>query len=361
MTAVAPIDSASSGRPMTEDDKYAAILRRDRACDGLFVYSVRTTGVFCRPSCAARPARRENVAFHATTADAECAGFRACKRCRPTEPDQHARQVAAVARACRVLDDSEETVPLAELAASVGMSPFHFHRMFKQVTGVTPNAFAASLQAERMKAGLGQADTVTQAIYEAGYSAPSRFYEAASARLGMTPTAWRRGGAGSRIRFAVGQCSLGAILVAATEKGVCAIELGDDPDALVRGLQDRFPRAELIGADAAFEQTVAAVIGLVETPRAGTALPLDIGGTAFQQRVWQALQAIPVGTTLSYTELAARIGAPGSARAVARACATNVLAVAIPCHRVVRADGDLAGYRWGIARKRSLLAREAGQ
>jgi AraC family transcriptional regulator of adaptative response/methylated-DNA-[protein]-cysteine methyltransferase len=345
--------------PMTDDEKYAALLRRDPACDGAFFYSVRTTGVFCRPNCAARPPKRENVAFHASPADAERAGFRPCKRCRPDGPDLAARHAQAVARACRAIEEAQDTRTLAELAAAAGLSAFHFHRVFKQVTGVTPRAFAAARRAARLKDELRQGGTVTRAIYEAGYNASSRFYETAPGRLGMTPTAWRQGGAGTRIRFALGQCSLGAVLVAATDRGVCSIELGDDPDALLRGLQDRFPNAELIGADAAFERTVAAVVGLVEAPRLGANLPLDIGGTAFQQRVWQALRAIPAGTTASYAQVARSLGAPGSARAVARACATNVLAVAIPCHRVVRGDGSLSGYRWGVERKRALLAREA--
>lgn len=354
MNALTRID-----RPMTDDEKYAALLRRDPACDGAFFYSVRTTGVFCRPSCAARPPKRENVAFHASPAEAERAGFRPCKRCRPDGPDLGARHAQAVTRACRVIEEAQDTPTLANLAAAAGLSAFHFHRVFKQVTGVTPRAFAATRRAARLKDELHRGGTVTRAIYEAGYNASSRFYETAPGRLGMTPTAWRQGGAGTRIRFALGQCSLGAILVAATDRGVCSIELGDDPDALLRGLQDRFPNAELIGADAAFERTVAEVVGLVEVPRLGTNLPLDIGGTAFQQRVWQALRAIPAGTTASYAQVARSLGAPGSARAVARACATNVLAVAIPCHRVVRGDGSLSGYRWGVERKRALLAREA--
>ncbi len=354
MNALTRID-----RPMTDDEKYVALLRRDPASDGAFFYSVRTTGVFCRPSCAARPPKRENVAFHASPAEAARAGFRPCKRCRPDGQDLAARHAQAVTRACRAIEEAQDTPTLTDLAAAAGLSTFHFHRVFRQVTGVTPRAFAAARRAARLKDELRQGGTVTRAIYEAGYSASSRFYEAAPGCLGMTPTAWRRGGAGTRIRFAIGQCSLGAVLVAATETGVCSIDLGDDPDALLRGLQDRFPNAELIGADADFERTVAEVVGLVEAPRAGANLPLDIGGTAFQQRVWQALRAIPAGTTASYAQVARSLGAPGSARAVARACATNVLAVAIPCHRVVRGDGSLSGYRWGVERKRALLAREA--
>jgi len=339
------------------DDRYDAVRRRDRAYDGRFFYSVRTTGVYCKPSCASRPARVENLAFHPTTQAAEEAGFRACKRCRP---DQMADpQVRAVRRACRLIETAEESPALEDLAAEAGLSPYHFHRVFKKAIGVTPKAYAAAERARRMGQSLRTANSVTEAIYDAGFNSSSRFYEAAASRLGMTPTAARRGGEGLMIRFAVGQTSLGAILVAATDKGVCAILLGDDPDPLVRDLQDRFPRAELKGADAGFEQTVARVVGLVEAPSGRADMPLDIRGTAFQQRVWQALRAVPVGTTASYKEIAEAVGRPGAVRAVAQACASNRLAVAIPCHRVVRTDGDLSGYRWGVARKRELLRREA--
>jgi AraC family transcriptional regulator of adaptative response/methylated-DNA-[protein]-cysteine methyltransferase len=239
------------------------------------------------------------------------------------------------------------------------MSPFHFHRLFKKATGVTPKAYAAQMQARRAADGLRTAETVTEAIYDAGFNSSSRFYETAAARLGMTPTAVRRGGEGAAIRFAIGQASLGAVLVAATDKGVSAIMLGDDPDLLARELQDRFPRAELVGGDAEFERMVARVVGLIEAPGQRLDLPLDIRGTAFQERVWQALRAIPAGKTATYTEIARAVGQPKAVRAVAQACAANPLAVAIPCHRVVRADGDLSGYRWGVERKRELLDREA--
>ena len=265
-----------------------------------------------------------------------------------------------MARACRLIEAAETPPALADLAAAAGSSPSHFHRVFKQVTGVTPRAYAAARQAARAAEGLRQAATVTEAIYDAGYGAASRFYAAAPGRLGMTPTAYRRGGEGAAIRFAVGPCSLGHVLVAATDRGVCAILLGDEPDALLRDLQDRFPKAALTGGDRDFEALVAQVVGLVEAPGTAATLPLDIGGTAFQQRVWQALRAIPPGRTATYAEIAQAIGAPSAARAVALACGANRLAVAIPCHRVVRQDGSLSGYRWGVARKRTLLARERG-
>jgi AraC family transcriptional regulator of adaptative response/methylated-DNA-[protein]-cysteine methyltransferase len=239
------------------------------------------------------------------------------------------------------------------------MSPYHFHRVFKKVTGVTPKAFAAANRAERTNKQLRSAPTVTEAIYAAGFNSASRFYENANARLGMTPSQLRRGGDGVAIRFAIGTCSLGPILVAASDRGVCAIALGDDPDVLLRDLQDRFPRAELVGGDAEFEKTVAQIVGFVENPRRGLDLPLDIRGTAFQQRVWEALRAIPAGQTASYAEIAKVIGKPAAHRAVAQACSQNPLAVAIPCHRVIRKDGDTSGYRWGVERKRALLNREA--
>lgn len=341
-----------------DDSRWAAVTRRDRAADGAFFYSVRTTGVYCRPSCAARLARRENVQFHASCADAERAGFRACKRCKPTEAGLAARQADAVAKACRLIDEAEEMPRLEALAQAAGMSRFHFHRVFKQHTGVTPKAYADAHRRGRVHNELAQSESVTTAIYGAGFNSSGRFYAASTEMLGMTPTEFRKGAPGAEIRFAVGQCSLGAILVAASAKGVCAIMFGDDPGALVHELQDRFAKAKLIGGDSGFEKLVAKVVGFVEAPRLGLDLPLDIRGTAFQQRVWQALRKIPAGKTASYAEIAKRIGKPTAMRAVAQACAANPLAVAIPCHRVVRNDGAVSGYRWGVARKEALLKRE---
>jgi AraC family transcriptional regulator of adaptative response/methylated-DNA-[protein]-cysteine methyltransferase len=342
----------------TDDARWEAVRRRDRAADGVFYYSVLTTGVYCRPSCASRLARRDNVAFHATCEAAEAAGFRPCKRCRPNEASVAERHASAVADACRVIEEAEEPPDLDALARTAGMSRFHFHRVFKSVTGVTPKAYADAHRAERVRDELAQGATVTEAIYGAGFNSSGRFYAASPDLLGMTPTEFRSGGNGASIRFAVGECSLGSILVAATDKGVCAILLGDDPDTLVRDLQDRFPRARLIGADDKFERLVATVVGLVEAPAQGLDLPLDMRGTAFQQRVWQALRRIPSGSTASYAEIAQRIGQPKAVRAVAQACAANAIAVAIPCHRVVRTDGAFSGYRWGVERKRALLERE---
>lgn len=342
----------------TDAERWEAVQRRDSRADGVFYFSVRTTGVYCRPSCAARPARRENVAFHLTAAAAEQAGFRPCKRCRPDQPPRAEQHAAAIVAACRRIEAAEEVPDLDTLAQGAGMSRFHFHRTFKAVTGVTPRAYAAAHRARRVREELSGSAPVTEAMYEAGFNSSGRFYAASDALLGMTPTRYRSGGPGETVRFAVGECTLGSVLVAATERGVCALLLGDDPDALARDLQDRFPRAQLEAGGPEFEAWVARAVGLVEAPGRGADLPLDIRGTAFQQRVWEALREIPAGATASYAEIAERIGAPRSVRAVAQACGANPVAVAIPCHRVVRRDGDLSGYRWGVERKRALLARE---
>jgi AraC family transcriptional regulator, regulatory protein of adaptative response / methylated-DNA-[protein]-cysteine methyltransferase len=342
----------------SDEDRWAAIVARDRDADGTFYYSVQTTGVYCRPSCAARLPRRENVSFHLTCEAAEAAGFRACKRCRPNEPTLTARRASAMEAACRAIENSDELPNFDDLAEAAGMSRFHFQRVFKSVTGVTPRAYFTEHRARRVRDELTRSATVTEAIYSAGFNSNGRFYATSSQVLGMTPTNFRSGGEGTSIRFAVGQCSLGAILVGATDKGVCSIMLGDDPDDLVHELENRFPKARLIGGDRDFEQWVAKVVGLVENPAQGFDLPLDVRGTAFQQRVWQALREIPAGSTASYSDIAGRIGAPKAVRAVAQACASNSLAVVIPCHRVVRNDGALSGYRWGVERKRALLDRE---
>jgi AraC family transcriptional regulator of adaptative response/methylated-DNA-[protein]-cysteine methyltransferase len=344
---------------IVNDPRWAAVVARDPEADGQFFYSVKTTGVYCRPSCAARLARPENVRFHATCAEAEQAGFRPCKRCKPDQPPRAEQHAAKVAEICRLIEDAESVPDLDTLASRAGMSTYHFHRIFKATTGLTPKAYAIAHRASRVRDQLDRSRTVTEAIFDAGYNSTGRFYEKAHEVLGMTPSNYRAGGANIRIRFALGECSLGSIAVATSERGVCAILLGDDPDALVRDLQDRFPHANLIGGDPEFEQLVAKVVGFVEAPGVGLDLPLDIRGTAFQQRVWQALRKIPAGSKVSYADIAKRIGSPSAVRAVAQACAANPLAVAIPCHRVVRNDGALSGYRWGVERKRALLEREA--
>jgi AraC family transcriptional regulator of adaptative response/methylated-DNA-[protein]-cysteine methyltransferase len=345
--------------PTEHDSRWAAVVARDRRADGTFYYSVATTGVYCRPSCGSRRANPKNVRFHRAPADAERAGFRPCRRCKPDQPALEQLHAAKVADVCRMIEAADETPGLAVLARRAGLSPYHFHRVFKAVTGLTPRTYGAARRTERVRNELKKrSKTVTEAIYDAGFNSGGRFYETSDQVLGMTPTHYRAGGADTEMHIAVGECSLGSILVARSARGVCAILLGDDPDALVRDLQDRFPQATLVGGDAAFEQVVAKVIGSVEKPALGLDLPLDVRGTAFQQRVWQALREIPAGSTVSYVEVAARIGAPGGARAVARACGANPLAVAIPCHRVVRTDGSPSGYRWGVDRKLTLLERE---
>lgn len=342
----------------SDEAKWAAVLARDAAADDAFVYAVRTTGVYCRPTCASRRPRRENAEFHADAAAAERAGYRPCQRCRPQEPSLTQRHAQSVAKACRLIETSDELPSLDELAQAAGLSRFHFHRVFKSVTGLTPKAYAVACRADRTRQALAQRETVTEAIYEAGFNSSGRFYASSNRMLGMTPQRYRAGGKGMEIRFALGECSLGTILVATSEKGICAISLGSDPERLLQEFQERFANANLVPGGKDFDAWVARVVGFVEAPGVGLSLPLDIRGTAFQQRVWHALTEIPVGTTISYAELAERIGSPKAVRAVARACASNTIALAIPCHRVVRSDGALSGYRWGVERKRALLERE---
>lgn len=355
------VKKASLADATLNDPRWTAVKARSIEADGKFYYGIQTTGVYCRPSCAARPARPENVRFYGTREEAEQAGFRPCKRCQPHRPALAEQYATRVTQACRIIEGTGNISTLDVLARQVGMSTYHFHRVFKQVTGLTPRQYAAAQREKKIRDELGRGGSVTDAIFDAGYSSNSRFYEKSNKVLGMTPTRYRAGGANTKIRFAIGECSLGSILVAQSERGICAILLGDDAEKLVRDLQDSFSRANLIGGDADFEQLVAQVVGFVEEPRLGLHLPLDVRGTSFQQRVWQALREIPVGQRVSYTDIAKRIGSPRAVRAVAQACATNRLAVAIPCHRVVRNDGALAGYRWGVERKRSLLKKEAGE
>ncbi|HYF52534.1 MAG TPA: bifunctional DNA-binding transcriptional regulator/O6-methylguanine-DNA methyltransferase Ada [Planctomycetota bacterium] len=341
----------------TEDTRWLAVSRRDRSAGNTFVYSVKTTGVYCRPGCPSRLPRRENIRFHDTPADARRAGFRACKRCRPDGEVTHHPAREAVIAACRLLERGDAP-DMDAVARESGMSASHFHRTFKAVIGLTPKAYAQARRAERVRDELSRNATVTAAMYRAGFNSTSRFYASSAKTLGMPPKTFRDRGKGASIRFAIGECSLGAILVAATDIGICAISLGDDPETLLSDFQRRFSRATLIGADRRFEKLIARVIAMVEQPRKRLDLPLDLQGTIFQQRVWRALQDIPPGATSTYTKIAQRLGLPNAVRAVARACASNQLAVAIPCHRVIRTDGSLAGYRWGIKRKRELLKRE---
>jgi AraC family transcriptional regulator, regulatory protein of adaptative response / methylated-DNA-[protein]-cysteine methyltransferase len=344
---------------ITSDPRWLAVVKREKTADGTFYYSVKTTGVYCRPSCASRLARPENVLFHQTPEDAERAGFRACKRCNPKGASLIKENAAKISKVCRLIDGSEESLSLDQLAKYAGMSVFHLHRTFKAITGLTPSGYAAAHRSNRVRRALNKTRSVTDAIYDAGFNSSSRFYESSNEVLGMTPTTFRDGGANTVIHFAIGECSLGSILVAKSERGVCAVLIGDDPLQLMRDLQDQFPKANLIGGESGYEDMVAKVVGLIEKPGVGLDLPLDIRGTAFQQRVWKALQQIPVGSTASYADIAKSIGMPKAVRAVAHACGANSLAVAIPCHRVIRNDGALSGYRWGVERKQALLDREA--
>lgn len=348
----------AAGRFDDDESRWQAVVQRDAEADGRFVYSVRTTGVYCRPVCAARLPKRENVRFHCSTEQAEQAGFRPCKRCRPTGASMAQRHREAIASACRLIENAEEAPALAALADSVGLCPSHFHRLFTRLMGLTPKAYVDARRSMRVRDQLERGATVTQAIHAAGFQSSGRFYETSTARLGMRPKSYRSGGEGTTIRFALGECSLGIVLVAATEKGVCAILLGDDPDSLEHDLRERFSRANIVRGDDALNRSVAAVIGLVERPPLGLDLPLDIRGTSFQLRVWEALRRIPPGSTASYQEIAQQIGQPTAARAVALACAANPIAIAIPCHRVVRTDKSISGYRWGVERKAELLKRE---
>jgi len=342
----------------TDDQKWHAVVLRDRRGDGLFFYAVRTTGVFCRPSCFSRVPRRPNVQFFHTCDEAERAGFRACKKCTPRAA--RGRVPEAVAQACRMIEEAEQPPPLNELAGAAGLSPFYFHRLFKNVVGVTPKAYAAARRVQRFQDGLASGRSVTTAMYDAGFGSSSRCYESAAAHLGMTPSQYKNGGSGHLIRFAVAECYLGWVLVAATERGICVIEFGDTDAALLDELKARFPNAELRSDDADFRTWVRKVLAYIEAPVGGLDLPLDIQGTAFQRRVWQALQSIPAGTTATYAEIAEQIGQPSAQRAVAQACGANPVAVAIPCHRVLRTGGEVGGYRWGVKRKHAILEREVG-
>jgi AraC family transcriptional regulator of adaptative response/methylated-DNA-[protein]-cysteine methyltransferase len=344
----------------SEEARWNAVQQRDEAAEGHFWFSVATTGVYCRPSCAARRPRRENVAFYDHREAAEKAGFRPCKRCRPDLPPRAERQRDLVAVACRALEEGETPPALAELADTAGLSPHHFHRLFKSVTGITPKQYGSARRAGRMKQALKNGADVTSAIYDAGYGGNSRFYEEAAARLGMTATSFRKGAEGKMIRYGIAQAWLGTVLVAATEKGICAILFGDDVSELSDDLARRFPKARFEPAEPGsdFQSWIAQTLRFLEAPQARFELPVDIAGTAFQEQVWRALQTIPSGHTASYAEVAERIGKPAAVRAVASACGANPIAIVIPCHRVVRSDGGLGGYRWGVERKQSLLKRE---
>lgn len=345
----------------SSESRWQAVVDRNAAANGEFYFSVLTTGVFCKPSCGARLPNRENVDFHDTAEAAEKAGFRPCKRCKPTSGSLEQRHAALVEKICRFIENAEEEPNLQEMAKHADMSPHHFNRVFKKVTGLTPKQYVIGRRSESLKKELSQGSNVTDAIYSAGFNAASRFYEGAKPRLGMPASSFKAGGKGIEIRYTIESCWLGFILIAASEKGICSILFGDEETALQADLKRRFPHATLEPSDSEsdYKTWVSEVLSLIKEPSGGLNLPLDIHGTAFQERVWRALQTIPAGETASYAEVAKKIGHPKASRAVAAACAANPVAVVIPCHRVVRANGDLSGYRWGTERKQHLLDMEA--
>jgi len=340
------------------DRRWTAVLARDSRCDGAFVFAVRTTGIYCRPGCPARRPRRENVVFFESARDAEAAGFRACLRCHPDSP---AAAFHAVMQACRLIEASEAPPSLSCLAQAAGLSRFHFHRVFKSELGMTPKQYAEALRYERVRKALADGVSVTDAIYAAGYQNPARFYHQAVSALGMRPGDYNAGGRGQIIWYALAECALGRVLIAGTARGLCTIFLGDRDEDMRADLEARFPSARLVAADEAMAGCVAETLRYIEWPAALFQLPLDIQGTAFQQKVWAALRDIPFGETATYSDVARRIGAPAATRAVASACGANPVAVAVPCHRVLRADGGMGGYRWGVPRKQALLQRERGE
>lgn len=344
----------------TDQDRWEAVVRRDRSADGAFYYAVTTTGIYCRPGCPSRLPRHENVRFFDRREEAELAGYRPCRRCRPDVPGAPPpldRGAEAIVHACRRLEQAERPPTLDDLAKAAGLSPRQFHRRFRELVGVTPKHYAARQQARRFRENLSSARSITEAIHAADFGSTSRAYESSGRRLGMTPSAYRQGGAGLTIRYGIAPCHLGWVVVGHTDRGVCTIQFGDDPSELPGLVRESFPLAR-VEARPDFSALVQEVLSFIDAPKDGFALPLDIYGTAFQERVWQALHRIPPGATASYADVARHIGRPEAARAVARACAANRLAVAIPCHRVVRTDGGLGGYRWGVQRKQALLNRE---
>ncbi|KDE34694.1 bifunctional DNA-binding transcriptional regulator/O6-methylguanine-DNA methyltransferase Ada [Kosakonia radicincitans] len=343
---------------LLDEQRWQAVLARNPQADGQFVFAVLTTGIFCRPSCRARHALRQNVRFFPDADSAVAAGFRPCKRCQPDKAHPQQQRLDKVATACRLLEQ-DMPVTLDQLATEVGISPYHFHRLFKSVTGMTPKAWQQAFRARRLRNTLAESDTVTDAVLAAGFPDSSSYYRQADAALGMTARQFRRGGDDADIRYALSDCALGRCLVAESERGICAILLADSDEQLLAELHTIFPHARNVQGDEAMLERVAQVIRRLDRADAPFTLPLDLRGTAFQLQVWQALRELPAGTTISYQRLAQQIGKPGAVRAVASACAANKLAIVIPCHRVVRGDGALSGYRWGIARKAQLLQREA--
>ena len=345
----------------TNEERWQAVIERDKRFDGEFVFAVRSTGIFCRPTCPARRPRRENVLFYSAPGEAEGAGFRPCLRCRPTGKIRNEQHEALAQQVCRAIEanlEREEVITLEELGAELSVSPHHLQRVFKKMTGITPHKYAAMKRVEKLKAGLKSEDNVTQAMYGAGYGSSSRLYESAPRSLGMTPSAYKHGGRGMDINYAIIKSPLGYLLVGATDKGVCAVRLGDSEKALEEGLFGEFHAANLRRDDKGLGRWVEPILAHLKGNRPHLDLPIDVQATSFQRRVWEELQSIPYGSTRSYSQIARSIGQPSATRAVARACATNSVALIVPCHRVVRENGDLGGYRWGVERKERLLAQE---
>lgn len=341
-----------------ENERWQSVVQRCAMADGRFVYAVRTTGIYCRPTCPSRRPLRSNVAFFDSYADAEAKGFRPCRRCSPATSDSPVSTVERIMRACKLIDASDGRPGLQAISTAAGLSPFHFHRLFRKVVGMTPREYGAATTEERFRRLLGAGAAITSAIYDAGFGSSSRVYETANQMLGMTPGAYRAGAPGIMIRYSISHCALGGLLVAATSRGVCAIELGDNREILQEQLRVRFPGANLVADDEGLKRWVESVTRLIDAPDRNLQLPLDIRGTAFQRLVWKSLRRLRVGATVTYGDLARRIGRPRAVRAVAQACASNTLALAIPCHRVIRGDGAAGQYRWGAKRKRILLSRE---
>jgi AraC family transcriptional regulator of adaptative response/methylated-DNA-[protein]-cysteine methyltransferase len=340
---------------LQNENHWLQVMARDARQDGRFVFAVRTTGVYCRPSCPSRRPRRDSVEFFPDPQEAERAGYRACLRCKPTEVSPQAQYVL---RARQLLDNAEGVVTLAQLSKQVGLSPFHLQRLFKRATGLSPREYQSARRVQHVKTELRKGEYVTTALYEAGFGSPSRLYEKSDQQLGMTPGTYRRGGVGVSITFAIAPTPLGRMLVAATERGLCVVRFGESVAELERDLRNEFHAATLLRDDAAMRRYIEPLLASLSGNKTTIDLPLDVRATAFQQKVWEALQRIPCGETRSYTDVARELGDPKAVRAVARACASNPVALAVPCHRVVRSDGDLAGYRWGLERKRKLLERE---
>lgn len=342
----------------TDDGRWHAVSENNSSADGTFYYAVITTGIYCQPSCRSKLPNRSNVEYFISCDDAEAAGYRACKRCRPTAISKAKEIEQKIINACRIIEESETSIKLDALATQVNLSPYHFHRLFKNIVGITPKQYASRHQSQRFQTKIKTSPSITDAIYSSGYGSSGSAYDKKRDQLAMKPTVYRKGAEGVTITYGLTQCFLGWVIVAATDRGICAIEFGDDSETLPEQIQARFPNAQLNKADIGFKKLIKEVVDFIESPKDTFQVPLDIQGTAFQQKVWEVLRQIQPGETMSYTDVAERIGKPNAVRAVASACASNKLAVVIPCHRVISKSGKTGGYRWGTERKQRLLASE---